>query len=279
MDDQPADRLLGVLDGEERRSAARLAELAPVADLAAALGVERRAIEDDLGGALAGQLVELHPVADDRHDRAGGGRRLVAEERRVAGAGLDRLVERGQLGVLRELGLLAGAAPLALLGEGGLEPRRSTPTPYSAASSTSGRSGSRTCRGAGTRGRPATSGASGGRSSGRRPITRSAPGRAAASAASSWPVPASRVRANWRLLALDRGEDRVSPLDEVRVGLAHDLDDDLGRLGHERLAPAEEPAVADGAADDPAQDVAAALVRRQDAVGDRGRRPPGRGRR
>ena len=68
VDDQPADRLLGVLDGEQRRSAARLAELAAVADLAAALGVERRPIEDDLGGALAGQLVELHAVADDRDD-------------------------------------------------------------------------------------------------------------------------------------------------------------------------------------------------------------------
>ena len=69
-----------------------------------------------------------------------------------------------------------------------------------------------------------------------------------------------------RFLAGDRGEDLVPTLDEVRVGLAHDLDDRRGGLGHERLAPAEEPAVADRATQDPAQDVAAALVGRQDVV-------------
>ena len=61
-------------------AAARLAEHALVADLAAALGVERRPVEDDLGLAVAGQLVELDPVAQDRDDPALGGRRLVAEE-------------------------------------------------------------------------------------------------------------------------------------------------------------------------------------------------------
>ena len=76
------------------------------------------------------------------------------------------------------------------------------------------------------------------------------------------------------LLALDRGEDLVAPLDEVRVGVAHDVDDDRRRLGQERLAPPEQPAVADGAAKDPAEDVAAALVRRQDAVGDEERHRP-----
>ena len=76
------------------------------------------------------------------------------------------------------------------------------------------------------------------------------------------------------LLAGDRAEDLVAPLDEVRVGLAHDVDDDRGRLGQERLAPAEQPAVADGAAEDPAQDVAAPLVRGQDVVGDEERDRP-----
>ena len=46
MDDEPADRPLGVLDREERRAAAGLAQLAPVADLAAALGVEGGPVED-----------------------------------------------------------------------------------------------------------------------------------------------------------------------------------------------------------------------------------------
>jgi hypothetical protein len=70
MDDQPADGLLGVLDAEQLRAAAGLADDAAVADLAAALGVERRPIEDDLGGTLAGELVVLRAVADDRDDRA-----------------------------------------------------------------------------------------------------------------------------------------------------------------------------------------------------------------
>ena len=48
----------------------------------------------------------------------------------------------------------------------------------------------------------------------------------------------------------------------------------LGRLGHERLAPAEEPAVADRASQDAAQHIAAALVGRQDVVGDEERHGP-----
>ena len=122
MDDQAAERLLRVGHREQLAAAARLAQDALVADLAAALGVERRPVEDDLGLAVAGQLVELHPVADDRDDAALGGRRLVAEEPRVAAAALDRAVQRGLLGVARQLGLRPGAAPLALLGEGALEP-------------------------------------------------------------------------------------------------------------------------------------------------------------
>ena len=59
MDDEAAERLLGVLDVEEDAAAARLAQDAAVADLAAALGIERRPVEDDLRGAVAGQLVEL----------------------------------------------------------------------------------------------------------------------------------------------------------------------------------------------------------------------------
>ena len=123
MDDEAAGRALGVLHGEERRAAAGLRELAAVADLAAALGVERRPVQDHLGLAVAGQLVVGDAVADDRDDGRLGRRRLVAEEGRVAGAPEDRLVERQQLGVAGQLGLAAAAAPLALLGEGGLEAR------------------------------------------------------------------------------------------------------------------------------------------------------------
>ncbi len=76
------------------------------------------------------------------------------------------------------------------------------------------------------------------------------------------------------LLTGDRPEDRLAPLDQVRIGLPHRLDHDLGRLDQERLGPAEQPAVADGPPDDPAEDVAAAFVRGQDSVGDQeGDRP------
>ena len=72
------------------------------------------------------------------------------------------------------------------------------------------------------------------------------------------------------LLAQDRAQDRVAPLEQVRVDVAHEVDHDLGGLVQERLAPSEEAAVTDGAAQDAAQDVAPALVGGQHAVTDRG---------
>ena len=77
------------------------------------------------------------------------------------------------------------------------------------------------------------------------------------------------------LLAGDRAEDRLPPLVEVGIRVVHRGDHDLGRLGEERLRPPEQPAVADGSADDPAEDVAATFVRGQDAVGDQERDRPG----
>ena len=129
VDVQAADRLLRVGHGEQLAAATRFADHALVADLAAALGIERRRVEDDLGLAHPGQLVELDPVAHDRDHATLGGGRLVAEEAGVAGAALDGLVERAQLGVLRELGLLPGAAPLALLGERAIEALAIEPNP------------------------------------------------------------------------------------------------------------------------------------------------------
>ena len=115
-----------------------LADDALVADLAAALGVERRPVEDDLGLAVAGQLVELHPVADDRDDPALGGRRLVAEERRVAGAAPGwRCTATPQLGLARELGLRAATGCARAARRARPRTRRGRrATPYSAASST-----------------------------------------------------------------------------------------------------------------------------------------------
>ena len=63
----------------------------------------------------------------------------------------------------------------------------------------------------------------------------------------------------------------LAPSDHVREGFTHDVDDDSGRLGHERIAPAEQAAVTDRPAEELAQDVAAALVRWQHVVGDQER--------
>ena len=58
MDDQPAGRPLRVGHAEQLAAAARLAQDAVVADLAAALGVERRLVQHDLRLAVPGQLVD-----------------------------------------------------------------------------------------------------------------------------------------------------------------------------------------------------------------------------
>ena len=114
-----------------------LADRALVADLAAALGVERRSVEHDLGRAVAGELVELDAVAHDRDDPALGGRGLVAQELGVAVAALDRAVQRGQLRVARRdrPSCPTGCAPAARRGRPGT-PRGPRVNPYSAASST-----------------------------------------------------------------------------------------------------------------------------------------------
>src|SRR6185503_11030715 len=116
MDDEAADRSLRVLDREEVAATAGLPDRALVADLPAAFGVEGCPVEDDLGLAVPRELAEFHPVSDDRHDPALGGRRFVAEELGVADAALDRAIERREFGVLRQFRLLARSTPFALFG-------------------------------------------------------------------------------------------------------------------------------------------------------------------
>ena len=274
MDDQAAERLLRVGHREQLAPATRLAQDALVADLAAALGIERGLVEDDLGLAVAGQLVELHPVPDDRDDPPLGGRRLVAEEAGVAGTTLDGAVQRGLLGVTRQLRpwFRSGCARAARRGRP-RTPRARWRRRTRRRPRRSGRSESRRCRAAGTRCRR---GAAARRREGRRDAARP-PGRRGRRRP-AWPisdsrsfVPASSVRPN---CASSRAiTPRISSRRrlDVRVRLTHDVDDDRGRLGHERLAPAEQPAVADRASEELAQDVAAALVRGQHVVGDQER--------
>ena len=133
---EAAERPLGVGDREQLAAAAGLAQDAEIADLAAALGVERRPVEDDLGLAVAGQLVELQPVADDRRrpgPRPSSSRSRGTRCRRPAPGSAP--YSEASSACLGELGLRPGSAPVALLRQGGVEPARSTPTPYSAASS------------------------------------------------------------------------------------------------------------------------------------------------
>ncbi len=122
LDDESTDRSLGVRDGQQLAPTTGLPDHALIPDLAAALGIERRLVEDDLRLAMTGQLVVFHAVAHDRHDPPRGGRRLVAEELRVPDAGVDGPVQRAEFGLFRKLGLGPAPAPVALLGKGQIEP-------------------------------------------------------------------------------------------------------------------------------------------------------------
>ena len=122
MDDQSAERPLRVGHGEQVAAATGFAQDTEVADLAAAFGVERRAVEDHLRFAVAGQLVEFQAVADDPDDPAFGVCRVVAQELAVAGPSVDGAVQGREAGGLRELGLGPGSASVALLGQGTVEP-------------------------------------------------------------------------------------------------------------------------------------------------------------
>src|SRR5207245_5504204 len=116
--DLTAGRPLRVLHREDDLSAALFPDLASVSDLAAAFRVERRAIQDQLRLARAGQLLVFDALANDGHDPPFGRRRLVAQELRVALGANDRFIQRDALRVPRKLHLAAGSTAVALLGEG-----------------------------------------------------------------------------------------------------------------------------------------------------------------
>ena len=74
------------------------------------------------------------------------------------------------------------------------------------------------------------------------------------------PKPSSSARTHLRIVCRAR--------DELRVGLAHRLDDDVDVARQEAGLDADPVALLDRAAHDAAQDVAAVLVGGHDAVGD-----------
>ena len=69
-------------------------------------------------------------------------------------------------------------------------------------------------------------------------------------------------------LAGQHADDEVAVLGDVGVGVAHDVDGGLDQRRHHQLLGAEQVRVAHGATDDASQHVAAALVRREHAVAD-----------
>ena len=81
-------------------------------------------------------------------------------------------------------------------------------------------------------------------------------------------VAALRERAREALfLGAEHLLDGRGLLNELMILVAYRLADDGQKAGEERLVDAEQPAVAHAAPDEAAQDVAAAVVRRQDSVG------------
>ncbi len=156
----PATRCVSSTSNTTLAAVASEAQHAAVADLAAALGVERRAIEHDLGGgarlhselrlALGLELLVLDAIAEDRDDPRLRARRLVPDELGVAGAppDLTRTAPptrpRGPCRPSCRSGSGRAARPSACVEACAIDgARRTRPRARS-----SGRSGSRTCRGA-----------------------------------------------------------------------------------------------------------------------------------
>ncbi len=227
------------------------ADRAAVADLATALGVERRAVEEDLEEVLAA----LARCRDDRQHAGLGDVVGVADERRRAEL-LDDLAVGVDVGVVAAL-LPGRLRPAALLAHLGLEARH-------------------------VDGHVALAGDL------LRQLEREAVrvveherGRAGelADAAGELALEdreavAQRL-AEALLLLAEHADDEVALAGDVRVGVAHHRHGDIGERRHDQLLRAEQVGVAHGTADDAPQHEPAGLVAREHAVGHEHRRRPG----
>ena len=240
--------------------------------LAAALAVEGSDVEHDLGLAVAGQLLVFHAVAQDGDDARLGLDSLVAEEPRLAGAALDRLVDVAQLGVPGQIRLRALAAAFLLLGHRGDEARAIDANavlrghihgeihrePVRVVQAERDFAGERRRILGQALGPPADDPLRllagdlrpGQRREGHLELAR---------AGFEGPV-------ELRFFLANDLEDLLALLGQVRVGVLHDVDHHARRHVYEGLAAAEEPAVPDRSPKDAPQDVAAALVGGRDAV-------------
>ena len=243
-----AEVLLGVGDGED--GAAFAADLAPVADLAAALAVERRLVEDDRAGLAFFEPGGLRAVGDEGGDDAFGPLGFIAEEFRRADLLAD--VEPDALG-----GSLArafpGGAGLGLLAlHGGRERVGIDPD-----------------------------------AAGAKRVLREVEGEAEGVVETEGGLARERVAlaeaaafigeqaeaaleglAEAGFLELQGFRDQRLTAAEFGIGFAHLPHEGGDEAVHQRLLGAEQVGVAHGAAHDPAQHVAAALVGREHAVGD-----------
>ena len=246
-----AAQLLRVLDAE---AAARTHELAAVADLPAALGVERRLRQDHLAGLPRRQALHGSLARDQRGDVRLGGERVVADELaghaegRVAlgvlvAVGGERRLALGALALRRHLRLEAGLVDLVAARGGDLD-----------------------------------------RELGREPVRVVEHEQIAAGHAPALLLAldhlleqleaARQRRQEAALLLLDDSQDERALLGERGVGLPRGLNRGRDDAAEEGLAQPERVAEVDGAAEHAPQHVAAALVAGQHAVLDQERRRP-----
>ena len=244
----PATRWTSSTSNRTLPSAARSAP--GVRDLAAALRVERRAVEDDLGarGRPRRAARSRAPPRASRTrspsrriatTRPSARRRVVAQElgRRRCGASSALYSERELGGASRGPPSCPPGSASRCSASASSNPARSVRTPYSAASSTVRSIGKPYVSWSRNATSPGRTGASAGSVSAWRPTTRSAEV-SGISASSSRPDARLERAVELALLALDDAEDLGPPLREVRVRVGHRVDDDLGRLAQERLGAA-----------------------------------------
>ena len=100
---------------------ARVKDLPRIANLSAALGIERGAVNDQLPLVACRQRGNFGAVTKEPHDCAFSVELFVADELRLAHTPQDLFIERGGHSNLRKGGLLAAAAAFALLSKGALK--------------------------------------------------------------------------------------------------------------------------------------------------------------
>jgi hypothetical protein len=100
---------------------ARVKDLPRIANLSAALGIERGATNDQLPLVACRQRSEFGAVTKEPNDSALSFELFVTDELRLAHTPQDLFIERGGHGDLRKGGLLAAAAAFALFSKGALK--------------------------------------------------------------------------------------------------------------------------------------------------------------